>query len=345
MKLAMAVEYARDPIGQLAKVTEYEKAGIDLVWVAEAYGLDAVSVMGYVAAITERVEIASGILPIYTRTPSLLAQTAVGLDTLSGGRFVLGLGASGPQVIEGFHGIPYKEPLQKTREVIEICRKVWKREEPLTYEGKTITLPLPADQGTGLGKALKIINHPPRPAIPILLASLGPKNVQLTAELADRWLPIFYVPEKANDVWGDDLAKGAAKRPAELGPLEVVAGGPVAIGSPEEVARFKDIGRPGAALYIGGMGAKGKNFYNDLVRRYGWEAEAEQIQDLYLAGRKEEAMAAVPQELLDATSMIGDEGYVKDRLAAYKEAGVSCLNITPLGDPVRIIDQLKTWTS
>ncbi len=346
MKLGMAIEYARDPLAQLAKVPEYEKAGIDLVWVAEAYGLDAVSVMGYLASLTERVEIASGILPVYTRTPSLMAQTAVGLDTLSDGRFVLGLGASGPQVIEGWHGLPYKKPLQATREMIEICRKIWRREEPVTYDGEMYTLPLPPEQGTGLGKPLKIINHPKRPDIPILLASLGPKNVQLTAELADRWLPVFFVPERAHDVWGDDLAIGAAQRDPSLGPLEIVAGGVVAIGSEDEVGRYRDLARPMAALYIGGMGAKGRNFYNSLVRRYGWEEEAELIQNLYLDGRKEEAMAAVPQELLDATSLIGDAGYVRERVDAYREAGVTTLNITPVGpDPLAVIDQLKTLTS
>lgn len=346
MKLGMAIEYARDPLAQLAKVPEYEKAGIDLVWVAEAYGLDAVSVMGYLASLTERVEIASGILPVYTRTPSLMAQTAVGLDTLSNGRFVLGLGASGPQVIEGWHGLQYKKPLQATREVIEICRKIWRREEPVTYDGEMYTLPLPPEQGTGLGKPLKIINHPKRADIPILLASLGPKNVQLTAELADRWLPVFFVPERAHEVWGEDLAAGAARRDPSLGPLEIVAGGVVAIGSEDEVGRYRDLARPMAALYIGGMGAKGRNFYNSLVRRYGWEEEAELIQNLYLEGRKEEAMAAVPQELLDATSLIGDAGYVRERVEAYREAGVTTLNITPVGpDPLAVIDQLKSLTT
>ena len=342
MKLGMSIEYARDPLGQLAKAPDYERAGIDMIWVAEAYGLDAVSVMGYLASITERVEIASGILPVYTRTPSLLAQTAVGLDTLSDGRFILGLGASGPQVIEGWHGVPYKKPLQTTREVIEICRKIWAREEPMTYSGERFTLPLPPEEGTGLGKPLKIINHPKRAHIPILLASLGPKNVELTAELADEWLPVFFLPERAHDVWGDDLARGNAKRDPALGTMGIVAGGMVAIGSEAEVGHYRDLGRPMAALYIGGMGAKGRNFYNDLVRRYGWEEEAERIQDLYLEGHKEEAMAAIPDELLTATSLIGDAGFVRERVEAYREAGVTTLNISPVGaDPVRVIEQLR----
>jgi F420-dependent oxidoreductase-like protein len=338
----MSIEYARDPVTQVERVCDLEKAGIDLVWVAEAYGIDAVSVMGYIAAITDRIEIASGILPIYTRTPALMAQTAAGLDLMSDGRFVLGLGASGPQVIEGWHGVPYTKPIARTREMIEICRKIWAREERLTYDGDVYTLPLPPEQGTGLGRPLKIINHPKRADIPIFLASLGPKNVELTAELANGWLPIFYVPERATDVWGNDLATGTAKRSAELGAMDVIAGGPVAIGSESEVGSLRDIGRPMAALYIGGMGAKGRNFYNDLVSRYGWEQEAEEIQDLYLDGHKEEAAAKVPDELLASTSLIGDEGYVRDRIAAYKEAGVTYLNIAPLGpDPVAVVEQVK----
>ncbi len=342
MKLGMAIQYAGDPLAQIDRVPELERAGLDMVWVAEAYGIDAVSVMGYLAAITERVEIASGILPVYTRTPSLLAQTAVGLDMISDGRFILGLGASGPQVIEGWHGIPYRQPVQTTREVIEICRRIWAREAPLTYDGDRFTLPLPPELGTGLGKALKIINHPKRADIPIMVASLGHKNVELTAELADHWLPVFFVPEKAAAVWGEDLERGRAGRDPSLGALGIVAGGLVAIGSQAEVGGYLDLGRPTAALYIGGMGARGRNFYNDLVRRYGWEEEAETIQDLYLEGRKEEAMAAVPEELLRSTSLIGDRGYVRERVDAYREAGVTTLNITPVGpDPVRVIEELR----
>ncbi len=342
MKLGMAIQYAGDPLAQIDRVPELERAGLDMVWVAEAYGIDAVSVMGYLAAITERVEIASGILPVYTRTPSLLAQTAVGLDMISDGRFILGLGASGPQVIEGWHGIPYRQPVQTTREVIEICRRIWAREAPLTYDGDRFTLPLPPELGTGLGKPLKIINHPKRADIPIMVASLGHKNVELTAELADHWLPVFFVPEKAAAVWGEDLERGRAGRDPSLGALGIVAGGLVAIGSQAEVGGYLDLGRPTAALYIGGMGARGRNFYNDLVRRYGWEEEAETIQDLYLEGRKEEAMAAVPEELLRSTSLIGDRGYVRERVDAYREAGVTTLNITPVGpDPVRVIEELR----
>lgn len=343
MKLSTQLAYNKSLVETAEEAVRLEAAGIDMVWVAEAYGFDAVSLMGYLAAVTDRIEIASGILPIYTRTPTLLAMTAAGVDALSGGRAVLGLGASGPQVIEGFHGVPYDRPLTRTREIIEICREVWKRER-VTYDGKAYQLPLPADQGTGLGKPLKLITHPVREQIPIYVASLGPKNVAMTAELADGWLPIFYVPEKAHTVWGDDLAAGAAKRPAELGPLEVVAGGMVAIGEEDEVKGIRDFARPMVALYVGGMGAKGRNFYNDLVKRYGYEEEAEQIQDLYLDGKKDEAAALVPDELLEATSLCGPEGYIKERLAAYQEAGVTNLNVTPVGaNPAQIIEKLKSW--
>jgi len=345
MKISMQLPYSGGFEESARQVAELEKAGLDMVWVAEAYGYDAPSLMGYLAAKTETVEIAAGILPIYTRTPTLIAMTAAGIDALSNGRCVLGLGASGPQVIEGFHGLPYDKPLTRTREIIEICRHVWKRER-VTYEGKVYTLPLPPEQGTGLGKPLKLITHPVREQIPIYVASLGPKNVELTAELADGWLPIFYHPEKAAGVWGDDLARGAAKRPAELGPLEVVAGGVVSICSEEEAKAVRDFGRPMVALYVGGMGAKGRNFYNDLVRRYGFEAEAELIQDLYLDGKKKEAAAEVPDELLDAMSLCGPESYVRERIQAFKDSGVTNLNFTPVGpDPVALTAKIKEWVA
>jgi F420-dependent oxidoreductase-like protein len=248
-------------------------------------------------------------------------------------------------VIEGFHGLPYDKPLTRTREIIEICRHVWKRER-VTYDGKVYTLPLPPEQGTGLGKPLKLITHPVRDSIPIYVASLGPKNVEMTAEVADGWLPIFYHPEKAASVWGDDLAAGAAKRSPDLAPLEVVAGGAVSICGPDEAKAVRDFARPMVALYVGGMGAKGRNFYNDLVCRYGYEAEAELIQDLYLDGRKEEAAAAVPDDLLDSLSLCGDEGYVRERIQAFKDSGVTNLNITPVDpDPVALTAKIKEWVS
>ena len=341
MRIGMQIDYAGGFKESAQRVADLERAGLDIAWVAEAYGFDGPSFMGYLAALTERVTIAAGILPIYTRTPTLMAMTAAGLDALSDGRFILGLGASGPQVIEGFHGVRYDAPLGRTREIIEICRLIWRREKSV-YDGRYYTLPLPADQGTGLGKPLKIIAHPRRADIPIWIASLGPKNVELTAEIADGWMPIFFLPDRAQDVWGRDLAAGAARRDASLAPLEITAGGLVAIG--EDAAAVADLARPMAALYIGGMGAKGRNFYNDLLRRYGWEAEAEAIQDLYLEGKKDEAAALVPDEFLRLTNLCGPEGFVRERLAAYAEAGVTVLNVIPVGgDPVATIEKLRSW--
>jgi len=341
MQLSMQLSYAGGFKEGVEQVVAYEKAGLDLVWVAEAYTFDAPTSMGYLAARTDRVKIGSGILPLYTRTPSVLAMTAAGLDALSDGRCVLGLGASGPQVIEGFHGVVYDRPLGRTREIIDICRQVWRREK-VEHQGTSYQIPLPPGQGTGLGKPLKLINHPVRSAIPIYVASLGPKNVEMTAELADGWLPLFYLPEKAKQVWGDDLAAGAAKRSPDLGPLDVVAGGLLSVG--EGAERVREFARGTVALYTGGMGAKGRNFYNDLIKRYGYEAEAEQIQDLYLDGRKDEAAALVPDGLLEAMTLCGSEGYVRERLAAFKESGVTTLNVTPIGpDPVKLIEQVKGW--
>ncbi|MCU1452728.1 MAG: class F420-dependent oxidoreductase [Acidimicrobiales bacterium] len=346
MQISMQLSYSGGYKESADMVAELERAGLDLVWVAEAYGFDAVSLMGYIAARTETVQIAAGILPIYTRTPSLLAQTAAGVDALSDGRCHLGLGASGPQVIEGWHGVRYDRPLGRTREIIEICRNVWARQDRLVHDGPIYHLPLPPDQGTGLGKPLKIITHPLRPRIPIWVAALGPKNVEMTAELADGWLPLFYLPEKADAVWGDDLRAGAAKRDPELGPLQISAGGIVSIG--DDAAAMRELARPMVALYVGGMGAKGHNFYNDLIKRYGFEQEAETIQDLYLDGKKDDAAAEVPDELLEAMTLCGPEGYVKERLAAFKASGVSHLSVIPVptgGQSVAdLLGSLKEWS-
>jgi len=343
MRIGTGIGYSNGMKEAAKRVVDLESAGVDVVWVAEAYGVDGVSLMGYLAAITERVHIGSGILPIYTRTPTLLAMTAAGVDLLSDGRCILGLGASGPQVIEGFHGVPYDAPLARTREIIDICRKVWRR-EVVEHDGPKYHLPLPEGQGTGLGKPLKLITHPVRSSIPIYVASLGPKNVEMTAEVADGWIPTLFWPEKAKDVWGDSLAQGAANRASDLGPLEVVAGGAVAIG--EGLEHLRDRARPGIALYVGGMGARERNFYNQLFRRYGFEDAADEIQELYLSGKKEEAAAAIPQEFLDATSLIGPAGYVKERIEAYKEAGVTILNASPMGEnPTKTLEQVKEWAS
>ncbi|NKY43440.1 LLM class F420-dependent oxidoreductase [Nocardia cerradoensis] len=342
MRIGLGINYAGGFKEVAAEVADLEQAGLDIVFVPEAYSYDAVSGLGYLAAKTERVQLASGILQLYTRTPTLTAMTAAGLDYVSDGRYVLGLGASGPQVIEGFHGVPYDAPIGRTREVVEICRKVWRRER-LEYQGKYYTIPLPAERGTGLGKPLKLINHPVRDRIPVLLAALGPKNVQLAAELAEGWQPIFFLPEKARDVWGEALAAGTAKRDPELGALDIYAGPALAIG--DNVEPLREFVKPHLALYIGGMGAKNKNFYHSLATQYGYGAEADRIQELYLAGKKDEAAKVVPDELVRDISLIGSAGFVKERVAAFREAGVTVLNVVPLaataGERVKLIEQLR----
>jgi F420-dependent oxidoreductase-like protein len=328
MKLSMPLMYAGNPREAADQVAALEKAGLDTVWVAEVYSFDSPTLMGYLAAKTEKVEIGSAILNIYSRTPGLLAMTAAGLDNVSGGRAILGLGASGPQVIEGWHGVPYDRPIGRTREIIDIVRMGLRRES-LVHDG-IYQLPLPPDQGTGLGKPLKLLDRPQRPAVPIYLAALGAKNVELAAEKADGWLPFIFAPEKAQATWGEALARGTAKRDAALSPLEVSGGGMCAIG--DDVKGLLDFARPMLALYIGGMGARGKNFYNQLVCEYGFEAEAKEIQDLYLDGHKRDAEAKVPLELLEMVNLVGPSTYVKERIEAFREAGVTNLQIMPASD-------------
>src|ERR1700728_951903 len=243
MRIGMHLSYSGGFAETVVELADYERAGLDIVFVPEAYSYDAVSQLGYIAAKTERLEIASGIFQLYSRTPALTAMTAAGLDFVSGGRFTLGLGASGPQVIEGWHGVPYDAPVGRSRELIEICRMVWRRER-LDYHGNHSTLP-PAG-GTGLGKPLKLINHPVRERIPIVVAALGPKNVELAAEIAEGWQPIFYLPEKAGVAWDEPLNAGKAKRAADLGPLDVIAAAPLAIG--DEGAETPRLACPAFAL-------------------------------------------------------------------------------------------------
>jgi F420-dependent oxidoreductase-like protein len=327
MRVGMFLNYAGGFREVADEVAELERAGVDLIAVPEAYSFDAVSQLGFLAARTSTITLASGILQLYTRTPTLTAMTAAGLDYVSGGRFELGIGASGPQVIEGFHGVRYDAPLGRMREIVEVCRMTWRR-EPVIHEGAKYRIPLPAGEGTGLGKPLKLINHPVRERIPITIASLGQKSVEQTAEIADGWLPMFFHPERAADVWADALAAGEAKRAPELSPLDVFASPALAITDhPEAVLSLV---KPQLALYIGGMGARGKNFYNDLIASYGFESEAALIQDLYLDGRKDEAIAAVPDELVRAISLIGPASYVAERVAAFRTAGVTTLAVTPL---------------
>lgn len=335
------LDYAGDFRETADEVERLEAAGLDLVVVPEAYSFDAVSQLGFLAARTRTIELASGILQLYTRTPSLTAMTAAGLDFVSDGRFTLGIGASGPQVIEGFHGVPYDLPMQRTREIVEICRMVWRRER-VEHAGRAYTIPLPADQGTGLGKPLKLINHPVRERIPIVLASLGQKAVAQTAEIAEGWMPTLYYPERADVVWGEAIASGTANRDPALGALDVFANPALYIGPSADVVLA--VVKEHIALYVGGMGARGRNFYNEVATLYGFGDEAARIQELYLAGRKEEAVAAVPDEFARGISLIGSPAEVADRLAAFTAAGVTTLNVMPMartpGDRLALIEGL-----
>lgn len=345
MKLGMSVNYVGDFAKSVDQVVELEKAGLDVVWVAEAYSVDAVSQMGYLAAKTERVEIGSGILNVYSRTASAMGQTAAGLDMVSNGRFILGLGASGPQVIEGFHGVPYEKPMARISEYIDVVRMMLRREK-VQYEGKTVTVPLPEGEGTGLGKPLKLINHPVRNEIPIWWASLMPLSVKATARSADGWLPVFFVPDEFQRVWGEDLKAGTVDRDPSLDRLEIGAGAMVAIGEEfvgDGADQVLNLGRPNTALYWGGMGARDKNFYNTIARKYGYEEEAIEIQDLYLDGQKEAAAAAVPRDFLERASLVGPPSMVKERLGVWKEAGVTVLNVNvaPGQDRVATMGRLR----
>ncbi|MCP4222009.1 MAG: LLM class F420-dependent oxidoreductase [Actinomycetia bacterium] len=345
MKLGMSINYVGDFAKSVDQVVEMEKAGLDVVWVAEAYSVDAVSQIGYLAAKTERVEIGSAILNVYSRTAPAMGQTAAGLDMVSNGRFILGLGASGPQVVEGFHGVPYEKPMARIKEYIDVVRMTLRR-EPIVYNGKTVTVPLPEGQGTGLGKPLKLINHPVRNEIPIWWASLMPLSVKATARSADGWLPVFFVPDEFQRVWGEDLKAGTVDCDPSLGRLDIAAAATVAIGEEyvgEGADRVLDMGRPPTALYWGGMGARDKNFYNTIARKYGYEEEAIEIQDLYLDGQKEAAAAAVPRDFLERSSLVGPPSMVKERLGVWKEAGVTVLNVNmaPGQDPAATLGQLR----
>jgi F420-dependent oxidoreductase-like protein len=267
--------------------------------------------------------LASGVMQLFTRSPTLTAMTAAGLDYVSGGRFSLGLGASGPQVIEGFHGVAYDAPLARTREVVEICRRVWRR-EVLVHEGKHYRIPLP----TEYGKPLKLINRPVRDRIPILLAAMGPRNVALAAEVAEGWQALFLDPAALPRVFGPALADGLSRRDPALGPLDIMVPLPFAVAEPSE--RLLGRHRAQLALYIGGMGAKGRNFSNDLVRRSGYPQEAAAIQELFLSGRRAEAIAAVPEPLVRATSLVGDLASLRTQVAALAAAGVTTLLVSPL---------------
>jgi F420-dependent oxidoreductase-like protein len=300
------------------------------VGAGEPYGFDAISQLGFLAARTERVEIGTAIINVYSRSAALVAMTAAGCDYLSGGRFNLGLGASGPQVIEGFHGLPYDKPVQRITEYIESCRSIWRR-EPYSFTGATIQAPLPPGLGTGLGKPLKLIQTPVRERIPIWWASLMKRSVAATAAVADGWLPTLFLPERHRDVWGAAVDEGAARRDPTLAPLEIAAGGRLHI--EDGLTRDGAVATlaPAAAstaLYVGGMGARDTNFYNRIFAEYGFAGPARCIQDRYLAGDRRGAAAAVPAEWLIATNLVGPPGLVAERVAAYRAAGVTSLLVT-----------------
>ncbi len=302
-------------------VKEADRLAFHSVWSAEAYGSDAVTPLAWIAGQTERIHLASGIMQMPARTPAMTAMTASTLDQLSGGRFLLGLGVSGPQVVEGWHGLPYGKPLVRTREYVSIVRKIWAREQPLEHQGEHYQIPYRGPGATGLGKPLKSILHGRQ--IPIYIAAIGPKSVEQTAEIADGWLPVFYSPYRA--IYKDALAAGFARAGGgkSLASFDVAPSVTVIVG--DDVAACLEFVKPFLALYIGGMGARGKNFYNDLACRYGFEAEAKTIQDLYLAGKKAEAAAAVPDALADEISLVGPAARIRDRLAAWRECGVTTM--------------------
>lgn len=322
--------------GELVRSLEGE--GLESVTLSEAYTFDAVSQLGYLAACTSDIELATGILSIFTRTPTALAMTAAGLDFASEGRFRLGIGASGPQVVDGFHGVQFDAPLGRTQEVVEICRRVWRRER-LRHEGRWY--PIPRTPGM---PALKLINEPVRTDIPISIAGTGERTVELAARVADAWEPIFFHPGRAEEVWGGAIARGTAARSPELPPLRIVARVPVAVG-PDTVAEWEKA-RAQLALYVGGMGSREQNFYNDLVIRYGYEDVARKVQDAYLDGRVKDAVASVPDELVQGTTLIGTADTVAERLAEFTAAGVDLLTVQPMSeDPCKLGDVVRVLRS
>ena len=320
MRLGLQLGYwGSGPADGLAMAREAEELGFDSVWTAEAYGSDAVTPLTWVGARTNKIKLGTGILQMPARTPAMTAMTAATLDLLSGGRVLLGLGLSGPQVVEGWHGQPYGKPLARTREYVEIVRRILAREAPLDFHGEEYQIPIQG--GTGLGKPLKLIVHPLRSAIPIYLAAIGPKNIELTGEVADGWLPVFFSPQREGAYLGA-LDAGLARRTSTL-PFDIAPTVHVVVGDDIEACRA--FVKPILALYIGGMGARGKNFYNDLACRYGYEEAAREIQDLYLAGKKNEAIAAVPDTLVDEVALCGPKERIAELLEPWKRSRVTTL--------------------
>jgi F420-dependent oxidoreductase-like protein len=340
MRLGINVGYsgARMSI-DMAFVKEADRLGYYSAWAAEAYGSDVVVPLAWIAAQTDRIKVASGIMQMSARTPACAAMTAMTLDQLSGGRFLLGLGASGPQVVEGWHGVPYGKPLKRTREYIEILRAVWAREKPLEHQGEHYQIPYRGPGSTGLGKPLKSILHGRQ--IPIYVAAIGPKSVAQTAALADGWLPIYYPPYRAPRLYQPSLDEGFRRAGRTKGPDEFDVAVTVAVIVTDDVTKGLEALKPMLALYIGGMGARDKNFYNELACRYGFEGEAKRIQDLYLDGKKAEAAAVVPDVLCDEIALVGPKERIRERLAAWREAPVGTMIVGSNNvDTIRMMAEL-----
>ena len=322
MRLGLNFAYTGlDPKVAVETATFAESLGFDSIWTAEAYGSDAVVPLTWMAAHTSRIRLGTGILQMPARTPAMTAMTIATLDQLSGGRAICGLGLSGPQVAEGWHGVPYGKPLAKTREYVAILREIWKREKPLEFAGTEYEIPYRGPGATGLGKPLKSILKP-RPDIPIYLAAIGPKNVRLAAEIADGFLPIFWSPARWEQAFGDALAG------VDFSRFDVAASCSVVLG--DDVAACRDMLKPFIALYVGGMGARGRNFYNDLACRYGFEGAAKEIQDLYLDGKKADAAAAVPDDLVDEVALCGPKERITERLELWKASPVGTLVVNAM---------------
>jgi F420-dependent oxidoreductase-like protein len=314
-----------DPIFWVGLAEEAERCGFDSVWTSEAYGSDAVSPLAWIGGRTERIKLGTAIMQMPARSPATTAATAATLDLLSGGRTLLGLGTSGPQVAEGWHGQAWGKPLTRTREYVEIVRTILRREEPLEHHGEHYDIPYTGDGATGLGKPLKIIVHPPRADVPIYLAAIGPKNVALAAEIADGWLPIFFSPERFADTHLPMLEAGFARRGGRPGDWDLAAHVPVVLTDDADVQVARDFLKPLLALYVGGMGAKGQNFYTPHPDPYGNAEAPATIQDLYLAGKKNDAIAAVPDSLVDEVALVGGRNRIAERVAAFRDCGVTTL--------------------
>jgi F420-dependent oxidoreductase-like protein len=319
MRLGMLLRYSGAPNSlQMDQVLEAERLGYDSVWSGEAYGTDAVTPTAWVLACTTRIRAGVGIMQMSARTPACTAMTAMTLQALSNNRFLLGIGASGPQVVEGWHGVPFGKPMARTREYIEILRKILKREAPLEHDGELYQIPYRGPGATGLGRPLKSILHGD-PNMPIYAASITPIGLRTAGEVADGVLPIFMSPEKAKIV-SEPLRQGIARGPKGRSLADFDIAPYVRISMGADLQACRDALKPEIALYVGGMGARNKNFYNDFIKRFGYEEAAVKIQDAYLAGRRTEAIAAVPDALVDETSLVGGPERIKDRLKAWKEA-------------------------